>query len=135
MNFQAVSVGQKLIEKATGTTGGYLDSVGTPTAALLSEIKFADASIGEWVSELKKQGIYDNTLIVVTAKHGQSPVDSARYTRITHWSGNDITSYHPGRYGLPAHLGIAVQSDWNRADRRRHLADLAEEQLHRRERR
>ena len=76
MNFQAVSVGQKLIEKNTpsGTiTGGYVDGQGTPSAALLREIEFVDAAIGQMVSALKSQGIYDSTLIVVTAKHGQSP--------------------------------------------------------------
>ena len=79
MNFQAVSVGQKLIEKSNGVTGGYLDAAGTPTEALLSEFKFVDASIGAFVSELKAHGLYDSTLIVITAKHGQSPIDPSRY--------------------------------------------------------
>jgi hypothetical protein len=79
MNFQAVSVAQKLIEASNNTKGGYLDAAGTPTDALLGEIKFVDASIGAWVSELKSQGLYSSTLIVVTAKHGQSPIDSSRY--------------------------------------------------------
>ena len=43
MNFQAVSVGQKLIEKSNGVTGGYLDAAGTPSPALLGEFKFVDA--------------------------------------------------------------------------------------------
>ncbi len=38
MNFQAVSVGQKLIEN--GSKGGYLDAAGTPTDNLFSEIVF-----------------------------------------------------------------------------------------------
>jgi hypothetical protein len=79
MNFQAVSVGQKLVEKSNGVAGGYLDAAGTPTAALLGEIQFVDASIGAWVNELKKNGLYDSTLIVITAKHGQSPIDPSRY--------------------------------------------------------
>jgi hypothetical protein len=79
MNFQAVSVGQKLVEKSNGVTGGYLDAAGTPTDALLGEFKFVDASIGAWVNELKAQGLYDSTLIVITAKHGQSPIDPSRY--------------------------------------------------------
>src|SRR5215467_12580236 len=79
MNFQAVSVGQKLIEKSNGVTGGYLDAAGTPSAALLNEFQFVDASIAAFVSELKKQGVYDSTLIVITAKHGQSPIDPSRY--------------------------------------------------------
>ena len=79
MNFQALSVGQKLVEKSNGVTGGYLDAAGTPGAALLDEFKFVDASIEEFVSELKAQGLYDSTLIVITAKHGQSPIDPTRY--------------------------------------------------------
>jgi len=83
MNFQAVSVGQKLIEKGNSTVGGYVDAAGTPTAALLSEFQFVDASIAAFVSELKKQGLYDKTLIVITAKHGQSPIDPSLYVRQT----------------------------------------------------
>ena len=79
MNFQAVSVAQKLIEPSNSTTGGYMDAAGTPSAALLGEFQYVDASIGAFVSELKKQGLYDSTLIVVTAKHGQSPIDPTRY--------------------------------------------------------
>ena len=79
MNFQAVSVGQKLIEKSNGVTGGYLDAAGTPTAALLNEFQFVDASIAAFVNQLKEQGLYDSTMIVITAKHGQSPIDPARY--------------------------------------------------------
>jgi hypothetical protein len=79
MNFQALSVGQKLNEKAISVQGGYLDAAGTPTDALLGEFKFVDASIAAFVSELKKRGLYDSTLIVITAKHGQSPIDPTRY--------------------------------------------------------
>jgi hypothetical protein len=85
MNFQAVSVGEKLIEKSLPqtVTGGYVDSVGTPTSALLNEIQYVDASIGKMVAALKNTGDYGSTLIVITAKHGQSPVDSSRYTGLT----------------------------------------------------
>jgi Type I phosphodiesterase / nucleotide pyrophosphatase len=79
MNFQAVSVGQKLNEKAISVQGGYKDATGTPSDALLGEFKFVDASIAEFVNELKKRGLYDSTLIVITAKHGQSPIDPTRY--------------------------------------------------------
>ena len=79
MNFQAVSVGQKLIEKSNGVTGGYLDAAGTPSAALLGEFKFVDDSIASWVAELKSKGLYESTMIVITAKHGQSPIDPSRY--------------------------------------------------------
>jgi len=77
MNFQAVSVGQKLIETINGvkTFGGYTDAAGTPTPTMLGEIQFVDASIGAMVSTLQAQGLLDSTLIIITAKHGQSPID------------------------------------------------------------
>lgn len=89
MNFQAVSVGQKLIEANVGS-GGYLDATGTPSNFLLQEVQFVDTAIGDWVAELKAQNIFDSTLIIITAKHGQSPIDSQRYTGIT--SGGPITT-------------------------------------------
>jgi hypothetical protein len=92
MNFQVVSVGQKLIEKSVGMTGGYLDNIGTPTQALLSEIQFADSSIGQMVAELKKRSLYQSTLIIISAKHGQSPIDSARYLGIGVPSNGPITT-------------------------------------------
>ncbi len=82
MNFQAVSVGEKLIEANVGS-GGYLDAAGTPSDLLLQEITFVDAAIGQWVAELKAQGLFNDTLIIITAKHGQSPIDSQRYTDIS----------------------------------------------------
>jgi hypothetical protein len=68
-NYQAVSVGQKL------KGNGYLDVLGTPSAGLQSELDFVDQTLGTLVAELKKKGLYDSTLIVIAAKHGQSPID------------------------------------------------------------
>jgi Type I phosphodiesterase / nucleotide pyrophosphatase len=91
MNFQAVSVGQKLIEKSNGVTGGYLDAAGTPSAALLSEFQFVDASIAAFVNELNTQGLLSSTLIVITAKHGQSPIDPSRYVGQTILGTSPVT--------------------------------------------
>jgi hypothetical protein len=91
MNFQAVSVGQKLIEKNVGT-GGYVDGAGTPSSSLLGEIEFVDRSIGKLISGLKKRGLYESTLIVITAKHGQSPIDPHRFFPIPGHSGNNGNS-------------------------------------------
>ena len=81
MNFQAVSVGQKLIESGVGK-GGYKDAAGTPSALLLGEIEFVDASIGEMVSALQAQELLESTLIIITAKHGQSPTDPNRFQKL-----------------------------------------------------
>jgi hypothetical protein len=92
MNFQTVSVGQKLIEKSIGVTGGYLNAQGTPTPALLGEIEFTDTAIGKMVAALKTRGLYDSTLIIISAKHGQSPIDSSRYLGISTKPGDPITT-------------------------------------------
>lgn len=59
MNFQAVSVGQKLVEHSI--RGGYTDALGTPSSGLLGEIEFVDAAVGQMVHELKKHGLFDST--------------------------------------------------------------------------
>jgi hypothetical protein len=71
-NFQAVSVGEKL------KGSGYLDVIGTPSEGLTSELDFVDQSLGQFVEELEKQGLLDSTLIIVGAKHGQSPIDISK---------------------------------------------------------
>ena len=86
MNFQAVSVGQKLIEG--GVKGGYMNAAGDPTSNMLNEIVFADDAIGQMVTALKKQGLFEKTTIIITAKHGQSPVDTHRFQEL----GNGITT-------------------------------------------
>jgi hypothetical protein len=92
MNFQVVSVGQKLIESSKGMTGGYVDNEGRPTLPLLGEIQFADASIGQMVDALSARGMLDSTLVVISAKHGQSPIDSSRYLGISTKPGDPITT-------------------------------------------
>jgi hypothetical protein len=87
MNFQAVSVGQKLI--SGGVKGGYTDAAGTPTPAMLGEIEFADAAIGQMVKALHDQGLLDSTAIIITAKHGQSPIDTNRFFPIPGHSGTN----------------------------------------------
>jgi hypothetical protein len=81
MNFQAVSVGQKLIETTLkpSVVGGYLDAQATPTPTMQNEIAFVDASIGQMIHALDARGLRNSTLIIITAKHGQSPIDPARY--------------------------------------------------------
>ena len=78
MNFQAVYAGQILVEPGVGS-GGYKNAAALPSANLLKEIEFVDVSIGDIVKALKSRGIYDDTLIIITAKHGESPIDPNLY--------------------------------------------------------
>jgi predicted AlkP superfamily pyrophosphatase or phosphodiesterase len=77
MNFQSVSVGQKLkVDPVDATlTGGYLNGDADPGPALEAALKYVDGAIGDIVGALKKGGIYDDTTLIITAKHGQSPID------------------------------------------------------------
>jgi predicted AlkP superfamily pyrophosphatase or phosphodiesterase len=72
MNFQTISVGEKL------PIGGYSAADGTPNAQLLAGLQHVDQAIGKMVAELKAQNLLSSTLIIVTAKHGQSPIDHSK---------------------------------------------------------
>jgi hypothetical protein len=72
MNFQSVSVGQKL------ATSGYTDPVATPSVNLANAIGFVDRSVGQMVGALQHGGLAESTLIIVSAKHGQSPIDRTK---------------------------------------------------------
>jgi len=78
MNFQSVYVGESVYEPGVGT-GGYKNAAALPTQHLLKEIEYVDTAIGEIVNALQDAGLYDNTLVIITAKHGESPIDPTRY--------------------------------------------------------
>jgi hypothetical protein len=120
MNFQAVSVGQKLIEpksavRTDANTGGYEDAQGTPRPKMLAQIQFVDAAIGQMIAGLKHEGLFDSTTIIITAKHGQSPIDPNRFFPIPGHSGNNgtppsgiIGNFLPAVYNDPKNgLGLA----------------------------
>src|SRR5260221_7057949 len=120
MNFQAVSVGEKLIEpksavRTDANSGGYEDAQGTPRPKMLAEIQFVDAAIGQMVEALKHGSLLDSTTVIITAKHGQSPIDPNRFFPIPGNSGNNgtppsgiIGSFLPAVYSDPNNgLGLA----------------------------
>jgi hypothetical protein len=101
MNFQAVSVGQKLESDnkvsdpslkcptdtaLAGKPGGYTDGRGTPTEVLSYGLQKTDEALGKMIEELKDQGIYDSTLFIVTAKHGQSPINPVKTNKPGHFA-------------------------------------------------
>ena len=94
MNFQAVSVGQKLIEPIrcqgpTQTLAVIRMPRELPRPSMASGDQFVDAAIGQMVAALKHQGLLDSTTIIITAKHGQSPIDPNRFFPIPGNSGNN----------------------------------------------
>lgn len=92
MNFQTVSVAEKI--PSTPTTligpdangnfttsapeaGGYQFVNGqlVPGPVLSSALDYVDAQLGRMVSTIHEDGLAGSTTIIVTAKHGQSPLD------------------------------------------------------------
>ena len=99
MNFQAVSVGQKLVKdnfdnSCAGDTdpsinqqaGGYVDGAGTPSVVLAYSLQKTDEALGSMIQALKRQGIYESTLFIVSAKHGQSPINPVKVNKPGHFA-------------------------------------------------
>ena len=124
MNFQAVSVGQKLEldnkvdhppvnqcptdtdPTIAGKPGGYLDGSGTPTAVLAYGLRKTDEALGDMIKALKQEHIYDSTLFIVTAKHGQSPINPVKINKPGHFA--DLVATLPDAGTNAAALAIAA---------------------------
>ena len=116
MNFQGVSVGQKLAVDnydgscvndrggLNGQPGGYTDGSGTPTAVLAYALDRTDAALASMIQALKGQGIYDSTLFIVTAKHGQSPINPVKTHKPGHFA--DLVASLPDGKTNPAAIAI-----------------------------
>jgi len=97
MNFQAVSVAEKLFQSPATLTGpdangsytlgpellgGYYPGTTTPGPLLQSALDYVNAQLQRMVDEIHRQGLTGSTAIIVTAKHGQSPQDPNLLRRI-----------------------------------------------------
>jgi len=55
--------------------GGYADADGTPSPLLQDAIEHTDQSIRKMIEALKAHGLFASTLMVISAKHAQAPID------------------------------------------------------------
>src|SRR5258708_7982888 len=116
MNFQAVSVGQKLAKDNSdgsctqsthsGQPGGYTDGAGTPTAVLAYGLEKTDQALGSMIQALKQRGLYNSTLFIVSAKHGQSPINPVKVNKPGHFA--DLVAKQPDAGTNPGALAIAT---------------------------
>lgn len=122
MNFQAVSVGQKLShdnapancnkkdsDQLRGSPGGYLDAEGTPTAVLAYGLDKTDQALRKMIEALEDRGLYESTLFIVTAKHGQSPIDPMKTNKPGHFA--DLVAALPDAGSSPAALTLAAAAN------------------------
>jgi hypothetical protein len=87
MNFQSVSTAEKLPSSPVGgqaENGGYVRQHGewVPGPVLQDALGFVDAQVGRMVYQLNRQGLLAGTTIILSAKHGQSPIETSSLKRI-----------------------------------------------------
>ncbi len=75
MNFQTVSTAEKL------PSGGYNADL-TPSPLLAGALDYVNTQVGAMLSALRQEGELAKTVVILSAKHGQSPIDPSTLTRI-----------------------------------------------------
>jgi hypothetical protein len=133
MNFQTVSTAQKL-PSSDGLTGGYLAGGTVPGPLLVRALNYISTEIGMMAAEIKAKGLADQTAIIISAKHGQSPTDPNDLARVDDGPIIDglnaaWTAAHPGAGDL---VSFATDDDvmqlWL-SDRSQAAADFAKNYL------
>ena len=103
MNFQTVSVGQKVVRTDCRSTpcagydpGGYepgsTSSAPVFTPQLAGGIESVDKALKSMVDELSAKQILSSTTIIIAAKHGQSPIDPSTLQKVGHAEQDVLTN-------------------------------------------
>lgn len=74
LNLQSMNVAEKI--------AGYKNGQGKPTRKLEDALHHVDQLVGELLGALKKHHLRDNTLVILTAKHGNGPIDRNKVQHI-----------------------------------------------------
>jgi arylsulfatase A-like enzyme len=112
MNFQAANIGQKFsgyVVDASGATPATVTTLGPLAGSapgLAQAFDYVDGALQRMIAALAAQGLTDSTLIIVTAKHGNSPVDPAQLRLI-----NPATTLIPLINSVQAGLAAQVTDD------------------------
>lgn len=97
MNFQALSVAQKLAKNNTLVNGnspapfrigGYYDGSGTPSMNVSNALFNTDLALSNIVFALQSNNLFSSTYIVLTSKHGQGPIDTNKPVIINPTTGS-----------------------------------------------
>src|SRR5262249_46231425 len=110
MNFQSVSTAEKLPTSplaGVDARGGYVrrDGRWLPGPVLQDALAFVDASVGRRVDELARQGLTSSTTVIVSAKHGQSPIETNALRRIADGAIVDALN---AAWTAQGHAGVLV---------------------------
>ena len=116
MNFQTVSVAEKLVDPQlscvrsnnapgcdpTYVPGGYEPGSLTFTPQMAGAIESVDAALASMVNELTAKHLLGSTEIILTAKHGQSPIDPSKLAKVGHTEDTVLSN---------AGIGVAQTTD------------------------
>ncbi len=151
MNFQTVSTAEKLksspavligpnahgdYTEGPSLPGGYMDENGVevPGPLLQSALDYVNDSLQQMVDAIQAAGETDSTAIILTAKHGQSPIDNSRLQRID--DGPIIAGVNAAWAALhPSDPTLVVQEAdddgllWWLSDRSQQAADFVRDYL------
>jgi hypothetical protein len=125
MNFQAVSVAEKVDSPGTATKNpdgsytvgptelaGYLPGTTTPGPLLSGALDYVNVQLQRMVDTIHKDGLQSSTAIVITAKHGQSPQNPLLLKRIKDGPIIDaINAAWTAQTGDPNNLIVAGTDD------------------------
>ena len=81
MNFQTVSTAEKL-PTSDGLKGGYLPDGVSPGPLLARALEYINTKVGAMVEAVEHRHLDRSTVIILSAKHGQSPQTPSALTRI-----------------------------------------------------
>lgn len=100
-NYQTLSVAQKALNSKGG---GYTDANFTPNTLTADAIKFLDNEIGLIKTELANKNLLNSTVVIITAKHGQTPADRSKLRKIGDTIGSTLTA---ATLGTNSNIGSA----------------------------
>src|SRR5262249_10998836 len=92
-NFQTLSVAQKALNT---NGGGYTDAHFTPNTQVAQAMAYIDEAIGNITAALDAKKLTKSTLIILTAKHGQTPVDHSKLKKIGHTEATALAAFNIG---------------------------------------
>jgi Uncharacterized proteins of the AP superfamily len=133
MNFQSVSTAQKL-PTSDGLTGGYLDGGTVPGPLVRRALDFVNTSVGSFEHALRATGQQGDTTVILSAKHGQSPMDASQLRRVPDGPIIDglNAAWATGHPGAPALVAFSTDDDimqlWL-SDHSQAAADFAKQYL------
>jgi hypothetical protein len=96
MNFKSLEVAQRAPQDTSVTPslkGGYKNSIATPNTMVTAALSWIDGQISTIVSRLSTNNLMNNTLIIITAKYGDAPINPASIVRVNPTNPATLTNY------------------------------------------